>query len=448
MYSKPATFNTFYRSGFLSREEMRIFAIHKQRIMRKAFLSILCSLSIAVMMAQQPHDKPEYRDSRNGYFVNTILQNIHENEPAVQQDNRSFRVDVSNLQYPNDPSMYTQIWHNDPVSQGNTGTCWCFSTTSFFESEAYRTSGLKVKLSEMYVVYWQYVERAKYYVEHHGNMYFGEGSETNGVTNMIREYGEVPYEDYHGITSTASFYNHEQMFAELDNYLKGVKASDNWNENDVVATVRSILNYYMGEPPTSVTYGGKTMSPQDFVKNVLKLDMSKYVDFMSLISQPFYTQAEYDVSDNWWNDKTYYNVPVDDFMAALKTALKNGYSVSIGGDVSEPGWDSWNNVGIVPSFDIPSAYIDDGARQMRFNNGSTTDDHAMHCVGYADYNSKTWFLFKDSGSGSRNCGAGTKSFGYYYVSEDYVKLKMMTFTVNKDAVQGLLEKFAMNQNQP
>ncbi len=230
----------------------------------------------------------------------------------------------------------------------------------------------------------------------------------------------------------------------MNNYLQNVKATNNWNETEVVSTIQSILNFYMGEPPTSVTWQNKSYSPKDFAANVLKLDVNNYVDFMSLMEKPFYTKAEYEVPDNWWNDANYYNMPVNDFMEAIKYALKNGYSVSIGGDVSEPGWDSWNNVGVVPTWDIASANIDDAARQLRMNNGATTDDHAMHLVGYKEENGKTWFLFKDSGAGSRNCGAASPSFGYIYVSEDYVKLKMVTFTVNKNAVKGYLDKFAQN----
>ncbi len=394
------------------------------------------------LFAQQP-TKAEYRDPKGGYFMDVIMQDINKSTPpATPKDNKVFKIDASGITAPKDASTYTQVWHNSPVSQGNTGTCWCFSTTSFFESEAYKASGIQMKLSEMYVVYWQYVERAMYFVEHRGDMNFGEGSETNGVTNMIKKYGALPYDAYHGKTGTASFYNHEKMFAEMNNYLQGVKTANSWNEEEVVATIKSILNFYMGEPPTQVNYQNKNYSPVDFAKNILKLDMNKYVDFMSLMAKPFYTQAEYDVPDNWWNDATYYNLPADEFMGALKAALKNGYSVSIGGDVSEPGWDSWNNMAVVPTWDISSENINDAARQMRFNNGSTTDDHAMHLVGYKEDNGKTWFLFKDSGSGSRNCGPASPSFGYIFVSEDYVKLKMMTFTVNKDAVKGYLDKFA------
>ncbi|MEZ5014763.1 MAG: C1 family peptidase [Chitinophagales bacterium] len=412
--------------------------------MKNTALLLFLGFSVQIVVAQQP-SKAEYRQPRGSYYNDVIMPDIqsHENTTA-KNDNRSFKVDPTGLQYPNDPSKYTQVWHTDPVSQGNTGTCWCFSTTSFFESEVKKAGGPEVKLSEMYTVYWQYVERARYFVEHRGDMNFGEGSETNGVTNMIKKYGAVPYDIYHGKTSTASFYNHEGMFNEMDGYLKNVKATNNWNEAEVVSTIRSILDHYMGTPPTQVTWDNKTYSPQEFTKNVLKLNMDNYIDFMSLMQKPFYAQAEYDVPDNWWNDATYYNLPVNDFMEALKSALQNGYSVSIGGDVSEPGWDSYNNVATVPTWDVSSENINDAARQLRFNNGATTDDHAMHLVGYAEQNGKTWFLFKDSGSGSRTCGAASPSFGYIYVSEDYVKLKMMTFTVNKNAVKSYLDKFASN----
>jgi bleomycin hydrolase len=128
-------------------------------------------------------------------------------------------------------------------------------------------------------------------------------------------------------------------------------------------------------------------------------------------------------------------------MKIVKSAVRNGSTVLIGGDVSEPGFDAWNQVAMVPSFDIPSEYIDENARLMRFNNGSTTDDHGMHIVGYLEHDGKDWYLVKDSGAGSRNCGKESKNFGFYFMSEDYVKLKMMDIMVHKDVMKDILSKF-------
>ena len=68
---------------------------------------------------------------------------------------------------------------------------------------------------------------------------------------------------------------------------------------------------------------------------------------------------------------------------------------------------------MVPTFDIPSAYIDDNARQLRFSNGSTTDDHGIHLIGYKEENGQPLYLIKDSGSSSFNYDPK----GYYFLTE-------------------------------
>jgi bleomycin hydrolase len=145
------------------------------------------------------------------------------------------------------------------------------------------------------------------------------------------------------------------------------------------------------------------------------------------------------VPDNWWHDSSYYNIPVAVFMEALKKAVHGGYTITIGGDVSEPGMDRKTQCAVVPDFDIPSAYINDDARQFRFTNSTTTDDHGMHVVGYLEKDGKDWFLVKDSSSGSRNNDVTAPEFGYYFYSEDYVKLKIMDFMVHKDAVKDVVK---------
>ena len=47
---------------------------------------------------------------------------------------------------------FTIIDVADPISQGNTGTCWCFSTTSFYESEIKRITG-KISIYPNYILY-------------------------------------------------------------------------------------------------------------------------------------------------------------------------------------------------------------------------------------------------------------------------------------------------------
>ncbi len=425
--------------------DLKVYTFGKKIVhMKKINTVIVCVVSALSAYSQVKQDKAIYIEKKPGYYENSILKGVEEyqQEKAVAPAPvKRFKMDFAGFEVPNDLGKYKSQWYNNPISQGNTSTCWCFSTTSFYESEAYRLGKVQVKLSEMYPVYWEYVERAKYFVTNRGKMEFSEGSEANAVTRSYKMYGAVPMADFSGMKAGEKFYSHEKMFAELKTYLDNVKATGAWNEEQVVATVKSILNFHMGVPPTSVTYGGKKYSPKEFLDNVLKLKMDDYVEILSLKSEEYYKMAEYKVPDNWWKSAEYYNVPLDVFMTSLKSAIRAGYTISIGGDVSEPGFDPTTQAAVVPSFDIPSEYINEDSRQLRFNNGATTDDHGVHLVGYYEKDGKDWYLIKDSGSGSRNCSVDSKCFGHYFFHEDYVKLKMMNFTVHKDAVKDLLKKF-------
>jgi bleomycin hydrolase len=391
----------------------------------------------------QNKDKALFRVNEPGFYQNSILRDNREVEErsAPVKVNRSFVMDMSGMQLPNKVELYkNQQWHNSPLSQGNTGTCWCFSTVSFLESEAYRISKTKVKLSEPYTVYWEYVEKARRYIHERGNSAFEEGSESNAVNRIWKKYGTVPASDYTGLLNGRKYHNHEVMVKEMKSYLESLKGNSAWNEETAITTIQSILNHYMGTPPSEILVNGKKITPLQYLNEVLRINPDDYVDILSYKQEPFYQYVEYKVTDNWWHDSSYCNVPLDLYMETLKKAVRNGYTVCVGGDVSEPGFDRKTQCAVVPDFDIPSAFINDDARQFRFTNQTTTDDHGMHLVGFLEKDGKDWYLIKDSSSGSRNNDPGAPEFGYYFFSEDYVRLKIMDFMVHKDAVKDLLEK--------
>lgn len=410
------------------------------------FVGLVAVFAFGAMAQNVDKGKVVVEERGKGYYYETIMKDVHAVE-AKQEEKEPFKrfvMDQSGMDLPNNPSLYTTIWANPTVSQGNTGTCWCFSTSSFYESEEYRLFKKHVALSEIYWVYCEYLEKARRFVEQRGNSEFGEGSEGNAVARLMKTYGAMPLDAYTGLIDGRKFHDHSTMYKEMNTYLNSLKTSNAWNVDEVLATIKSIMNHYLGTPPTEFTVDGKTYSPQAYLKDYLKLNPDDYVEILSYEQEPFWQQVEYTVSDNWWHSKDYYNVPLDDFMKALKNAVKAGYPLSIGGDVSEPGFSRETNCAMIPDFDIPSAYINDDAREFRFSNGSTTDDHGMELIGYLENYKNTghdWYLIKDSSSGSRNIDPSSPNFGYYFFRDDYVKLKMMGFTVNKNAVKDLLKKF-------
>lgn len=394
-------------------------------------------LSSVASFAQDRKDAASYGNAPKNEFYEGITKANDAYFADKPEEHKKMMMDLTGIDYPKSTSEFTIVTADKPVSQGSTGTCWCFSTTSFYESEIYRLHKKHVSLSEMYTVYWQYVEKAKEYVHTRGASVFDEGSETNATQDMMKQYGMVPLEAYTGMKKGQPYHDHVKMVNEMKSYLENVKKENAWNMHVVVRTIKDIMDHYMGTPPESFSYEGKEYTPQEFVKKVAGLNPDDYVTFMSLKSEPMWARAEYKVGDNWWHSKDFYNVPLNDFMEVVINSLKNGYSIAIGGDVSESGINLKEGVMMIPSYDIPSSYINDDARLVRFLNGATTDDHAMHIVGYTKKGNAYWFLVKDSGSGGHNNPGHN---GYWFMHEDYVKLKMMTATVNKNAVGKVMSK--------
>ena len=402
---------------------------------------VMQTIVLAILIVSAGSAQVERRD-KGGFVVpkNEFLDSV-EAEAArfnakPQEVKKEFEMDFSGIAYPTSVGEFTQYWHNKPIPQALTGTCWCFSATSFFESEIYRLTKRELKLSEMYVVYWEYVEKARRFVRERGNSAFAEGSEANAVRLIWKQYGIIPESAYTGLLPGQKYHDHTKLFQEMYAYLQSVKKANAWNEDEVSGTIKSILNHYLGEPPSKVIVDGKSMTPKEYLENVVRLNLDDYVDVMSLMEKPYYQSVEYAVPDNWWHSKDYLNVPLSDYMNAIKGAIRNGYTVCIGGDYSEPGYNGHLAIAVVPTFDIPSSYIDESARQFRFSNKTSTDDHGLHMVGYLHKNGKDWYLIKDSASSSRNSAHP----GYYFYSEDYVKLKVLDFMVAKSAVRDLLSK--------
>ena len=94
------------------------------------------------------------------------------------------RFDMSGIVKPASPEAFRQAFHFPPQAQYLTGTCWSFSTTRFYESEVYRLTGQKIKLSEIYTVYWEYVEKMRRFVRERGDSLIAEGSESNAFQHI------------------------------------------------------------------------------------------------------------------------------------------------------------------------------------------------------------------------------------------------------------------------
>ncbi len=401
---------------------------------KQIFILICMLLGMCAVEAQifdQP-DEAEYRKKEDGFYENVILK---VSEPLIKEHSEQYLSCDFDGDYPTDIAAYKTHWHTLPKPQGNAGTCWCFAATSFFESEIFRLHGSEINLSEMFFVYWDYVDRAEHFVESRGKTYFDQGSEANALKRIMPVYGCMPESAYPGKPEYRTYHSHSEMVGEMKTYLDNVKKANAWNAEQVRSDIRAILDSHMGEMPEHFDYQGETYTAESFYET-LPLKAGDMFSFMSTKSVPYNEKHELVEPDNWWHSDDYYNVTIDDFYDLCKDAVIHGYTICICGDVSEPGYNSRAEVAIIPEFDIPSAFIDADSRELRLYNKSTTDDHCIQIVGYQQYGNDMWYLLKDSGAG----GFDGKNKGYRFFHEDYIRLKMMNIMLHKDAARKVLDK--------
>ena len=353
------------------------------------------------------------------------------------KDRKVIRFDFSDIEKPGSPEEFDAPFHFPPVAQYYTSTCWSFGTTSFLESEIKRLNGDEVKLSELYTAYWEFVEKARGFVRKRGHQIFPSGSESDAVLIIWEKYGIVPAEAYTGLIAEEDRHDHRAMTREMRRYLEHCREHGYWDEEKVVAHIRFILDAHIGRPPEEFVYNGKKMTPGSFLDEVVRLELDDYVQIMSTISMPFHEFSEFEVPDNWRPTDTYYNVPLELFYECIRKATEMRYTVCIGGDVSEPGYNGFEDAAIVPTFDIPQRYIDQDSREFRFYNKTTEDDHGLHLLAGRVVGDREWYLIKDSARSARHGNHG----GYYFYRDDYIKLKMLTYMIHRDVAEQVFEGF-------
>ncbi|MFT4202516.1 MAG: C1 family peptidase [Chitinophagaceae bacterium] len=337
--------------------------------------------------------------------------------------------------------------------QGSSGTCWSYSTNSFLESEMIKAGKKPVPLSKIFTARCSYVDKADSYVRMGGEMAYGDGGEPHDVVNMYAKYGAIPESVYSGLANGATRNNFGDMQSNLksmlDNTVKSTEKNPAWK-----AAFAATLDAYLGKVPETFTYNGKSYTPKSFANEVVGLNADDYVEFISQANTPYWQKAMMLASDNWafqWD----WNIPMTDFTAIIDNALKNGYTVAWGTDVSEPYFSWPNGVAYVPAnaltlnpkrmtqqdknnlFDGPKdeLSITPELRQAALENGLTSDDHGMHIVGLSkDQNGREYYIIKNS------WGETNEYKGFLRVTKAYVQYKTMSILVNKKGIPADIRK--------
>ena len=359
--------------------------------------------------------------------------------------------------------VFTTIKANPITSvkdQNRSGTCWAYSTLSFFEAEILKATGKTYDLCESFVANKDYMDRAVQVVRLHGDCQFAQGGSAYDVYYVLKNYGICPEDamPFPGSLYGDSLNNFNEFFGQLEPYVAGIarskanKISSQWKVG-----LQGILDAYLGKCPESFTYQGKKYTPKSFAAS-LGLNWDNYVSVTSYSHKPYYTQYAVEVQDNWRNPLSW-NLPMEDMARIIENAIMNGYTVAWGGDVSEPGFtrkglayfydtkkmeslsgsdmarwlkmSATKRTNLVDSLGCTVPELEPTAeqRQQRFDNWELTDDHGMLIYGIAkDQNGKEYYMVKNS------WGETGDYKGTWYMTKNYIIANTMDYMVNKNAI--------------
>ena len=358
-------------------------------------------------------------------------------------------------------------------NQAQAGTCWCYSGLGFIEAELLRMGKGEYDLSEMYIVYNTYIDRAKAAVRTHGDVSFSQGGAFNDVIYGMKTYGLVPdVEMPAGAMYGDTISNHNELSALTDVMVKAVAKGElkklQFNKNREPLwekAVRAVQSVYLGECPKEFVYKGVKYTPQSFYKS-LGLNADDYVSLTSFTHHPFYESFVLEIQDNWrWGQS--YNLPLDEFMQVFDYAIDKGYTIAWGSDVSEQGFRMGVRKGfcVLPETDVkavnnqgsdmtrwsglsakqmqdeaakhptPQRWVTQEERQEAYDNWETTDDHGMLIYGTAkDQLGNEYYMVKNS------WGDYGDYHGMFYASKAFVRYKTMNIVVHKDAIPKDIKK--------
>lgn len=246
------------------------------------------------------------------------------------------------------------------TNQKSSGRCWLFTALNILRPKVKEKYNLtKFKFSENYLFFWDQLEKANLFLEsiiitkekkiddREVEWLFKHPISDGGVWNMmvdlVDKYGLVPKEAMHESFNSDNTRNMSRLIRRKlreDGLVlrkwhdEGKKAGFLQNKKTaMLAEVYRILMISLGEPPKEFIWRyvdkdenlneAKKYTPVSFYKEVVGIDLSKYIMLMNDPSKKYFKLYEIEYDRNMFDGRnwTFINLPIDELKISAKNSI-------------------------------------------------------------------------------------------------------------------------------
>ncbi len=302
-------------------------------------------------------------------------------------------------------------------NQGTSVLCWAYAMLATIESE-HIMKGDSVNLSTAYIARMMLQEKAVEYYLSQGKKPISMRGMSSMLIHYIDKYGALPYDSY----EDPKHLNYQVLCRKVEQICDRAIAQKAGIEK-LRENLDGLFDQEIGYMPAKQVHMlGAEYTPLEFAHSVCYPE--EYVSLTSFTHHPYREYFALEVPDNVQHDP-YLNLPLDEMMLHIQTAVEHGHPICWEGDISEEGFaHPKDNCVDIQQEQRP---VTPTSRQKEFEQLRTTDDHVMEIIGTFTKGKQRYYVCRNSWG---------KDWGYkglVYLSEDYLRLKTIAVFMSEEA---------------
>lgn len=295
--------------------------------------------------------------------------------------------------------------HTPVKRQGKTASCWAFSVLSYLETEC---------PGQEYAV-WHLV-RGKYLdlirqADRSPLRRMPSGALGHTAVSLLLQNGVLPLEEYPGRVPAVKAF---RLFSKVAFML---------HRTARLCPATRTLSSCLLNRAMDLLWGKLPSHSSSVLQTPVREKLEHLVELTSFAHLPYEEWHVLNLPDNY-EQKPFYNLPLETLMNLLEDLLHHGHSFVWDGCL-HGGYNMQTGTAILPQ----GTPVSESLRSQQFLQGTLTDDHMMHIIGLTRIDGQPYFIAKNS------VGQAGPYQGLLCMHADFLRMKTISVLVDSRDIQ-------------